>query len=78
MTPAIFGGILLILGAYQVYKGNIFRSVMFYTIADIIWITLAISVGDYIGASMIATGGTLGFLAFIKMHKGDFNKTIRK
>jgi len=78
MTPAMIGGILLILGAYQVFKGDVFRSVMFYTIADFIWVTLAILAGDYIGATMIAIGGVLGFLAFLKMHKGEFNKTLRK
>jgi len=78
MTPAMIGGILLMTGAWFVFKGDIFKSVMFYTVADFIWITLAILAGDYIGATMIAIGGVLGFLAFIKMHKGEFNKTLRK
>ena len=74
----MIGGILLMTGAWFVFKGDIFKSVMFYTVADFIWITLAILAGDYIGATMIAIGGVLGFLAFIKMHKGEFNKTLRK
>ena len=78
ITPAMIGGILLMTGAWFVFKGDIFRSVMFYTVADFIWITLAILAGDYIGATMIAIGGVLGFLAFIKMHKGEFNKTLMK
>ena len=72
----MIGGILLMIGAYWVYQGNIFRSVMFYTVADIIWIALAVQAGDFVGASMITVGGILGFLAFLKMHRGDFKKTI--
>ena len=78
LTPAMIGGILLIIGAWNVYKGEIFKSVMFYTVADIIWVTLAILSNDYIGAGMIALGGTLSFLAFLKMRAGKFHKTIRK
>ena len=76
MTTAMIGGILLMIGAFWVYKGNIFRSVMFYTVADIIWIMLALQAGDFIGAGMITVGGLLGFMAFLKMHKGEFKKTI--
>ena len=78
MTPAIIGGILLMIGAFFVYRGEIYRSVMAYFLADFIWVSLAIAVGDYVGAIMIVIGGVLGFMAFLKMHRGEFNKTIKK
>ncbi len=78
MTPAIIGGILLIIGAFFVSQGEIFKSVFAYFIADIVWITLAIQAGDIIGAILIIIGGILGIVAFIKMNSGQFHKSIKK
>jgi len=78
MSPAIFGGVLLMLGAWNVFKGEIFKSVMFYTIADSIWVILAIQAGDIVGAVTVTIGGILGLLAFLKMYRGEYSKTIRK
>lgn len=70
------GGILLILGAYFVFKGEIMKSMYMYLTADIVWISLSFMSGDIIGACLIFIGAILGFLAFIKMNNGTFNKTI--
>lgn len=78
MGAATFGGILLIIGAFLTFKGNIHKSVMVYILADIIWIILGIQSGDFIGAGLIAIGGVLGILAWFKMNSGVFNKTLRK
>lgn len=76
MSFATIGGILLIIGAFFTYKGNIHKSVMIYMLADIIWIILGIMSGDYIGALLIFIGAVLGLLAWMKMNSGIFNKTL--
>ena len=78
MTPAIIGGVLLIIGACFVFVGDIFKSVFVYFLADIIWIFLALQAGDIVGAVTVTIGGILGLLAFLKMYRGEYNKTIRK
>ncbi len=75
---ATIGGIMLIIGAYFVYRGEIFRSVLIYLMADCIWFTLGILSGDYIGATLIAIGAILGFLAFLKMKNGTMRKDLKK
>jgi len=73
---ATIGGILLIIGAFFTYKGNIHKSVMVYMLADVIWFMLGVASGDYIGAFLIFIGATLGLLAWMKMNAGTFNKTL--
>ena len=77
MLP-IIGGLILIIGAYFTYKGDIFKSVMTYLVADFIWISMAFSVGNIVGACLITFGAGLGIAAFLKMNSGEFRKTIRK
>ena len=76
ITPAILGGILLMMGAYYTYKGNIFVAVMIYTVADICWVFIALGAGDMIGSSMVLVGMILSFGTFLKMHTGIMNKTL--
>jgi len=78
MTVAMLGGVILVIGAYFVFKGEVFKSVFAYFIADIIWVILAINAGDIVGAAFIFVGATFGFMAFLKMRSGEFNKTIKK
>jgi len=77
MLP-IIGGLILIIGAYFVYKGDIFKSVFTYLIADGVWMMMAINAGNFIGAALITIGASLGILAFLKMNSGEFRKTIKK
>ena len=77
-TPATFGGLFLILGSYQVFKGNIYASVFMFFIADLMWLFLAFSTGDIFGTIVVGIGMLFGLLAFLKMHHGFFNKSIRK
>lgn len=72
------GGILLIIGAYFVFKGQIFKSVFIYTLADLCWSYLTYEKQDYIGLSFILVGMILGIGAYLKMNNGIFNKTILK
>lgn len=77
MTPALIGGILLIIGAWFTYKGNIIISISFYFIADCCWILIAYSTGDVLGAFMVSIGMILGVLAFMKMHTGKMRKSLK-
>ena len=78
MTFGAIGGILLIIGAFCVYTGHIFRSMFFYLGADLCWLIMAIEKKDYIGGSLIIIGMLLGAGVFYKMNKGTFHKTIKK
>lgn len=73
---ASLGGILLVIGAYFVYRGDIFKSVMAYFLADIVWVTLAFNSGDMFGSGMIVLGTSFGLAAFIKMNFGKMRKTL--
>lgn len=78
MSFALLGGILLIVGAFLVFKGEIFKSVSVYLAADVCWILMAFQNKDYIGAIFIIIGMTLGLLAYLKMNKGQLHKTLHK
>lgn len=74
---SIAGGIFLIIGAFYTYRGDIFKSVGFYLIADLCWISIAYNNGDYIGVGFIIVGVTFGLIAFSKMQRGSFHKKIK-
>ena len=75
---SVLGGILLIIGAYFVYRGQIFTSVFIYILADVCWVILAIQREDYLGSIFISVGMLLGLLAYLKMNTGIMEKTLRK
>ena len=75
---ATIGGLLLILGAWFVYRGNIYKSIITYFLADICWVVIAYSTGDIIGGTFVLIGMLLGVLVFLKMQRGDLHKTIIK
>ncbi len=75
---AVLGGILLNMGAYLTYKGQIFNAVIVYLFADICWIVMAYEKEDFIGAVFIIVGTLLGFLAYLKMQNGEMRKTLNK
>jgi hypothetical protein len=72
------GGLLLIIGAVFVYRGEIFYSVFSYFLADICWVILSYQSNDIQGVIFISIGMTLGFLAYLKMNSGIMYKTIKK
>ena len=78
MSVATIGGILLILGAWFTYKGNLYLSIILYFIADICWFIIALNSGDTLGSIFVLIGMVLGFCVFIKMNKGIFVKNLRK
>ena len=73
---SVIGGLLLIFGAYYVFKGYIFKASMFYIVADIVWLYNAFALKDYIGFVLILTGTILGILAFLKMNSGYMSKKL--
>lgn len=78
MSLAILGGILLNIGAYFTYKGEVYKAVIIYLFADICWIVMAYQREDILGTILIVIGTTLGFLAYLKMKSGEMNKSLKK
>ena len=78
MTFAILGGILLNIGAFLTFRGKIYESVIVYLFADVCWIIMAYERDDIWGVVSIIFGVTFGFLAFLKMRRGDMKKSINK
>jgi len=72
------GGIILIVGAYYAYQGNMYFSIISYTVADSCWITNAIEHGDVLGSIAISTGILVGLIVAVKMKTGIFSKSIVK
>ncbi len=78
MSFAIFGGLLLNIGAYLTYKGKIYQAVIVYLFADICWIVMAVQKDDLIGAGFIVVGTIFGFLAYLKMKEGAMSKNLQE
>lgn len=72
------GGVLLILGAFALYKGKLMYSVGLYFFADIMWLILAYKSGDTLGAILIMIGMILGVGVYLKAQKGIFHKDLKK
>lgn len=78
MSIATVGGTLLIIGAFFTYRGNIFLSILIYFTADICWLMISLSTGDYFGSCLVLIGMLLGIGVYIKMNKGEFVKNLKK
>jgi len=77
MTIATLGGIFLIIGAWFVFRGNVYMSVGMYFIADIMWVIIAFQSGDISGSIIVLIGMLFGLAAFLKMNFGVMRKTLR-
>jgi hypothetical protein len=77
ITFAIFGGIMLNVGAFLTYKGMIFRAVFVYLVADLCWVAMAYERGDWMGMCFIVSGMTFGLLAYAKMRSGRMEKILQ-
>jgi len=78
MSFAIIGGLFLNVGAYFTFKGKIYEAVIAYLFADACWIAMAYEREDFWGTVSIVVGVTFGFLAFLKMRRGDMKKTLNR
>lgn len=76
MSVALLGGILLILGAFFTFKGQVMQAVGIYFLADFCWVYIAFASGDIIGGVMVFIGMLLGLGAFLKMNFGKMRKTL--
>lgn len=76
MSATALGGIMLILGSFFVMRGEIYNSVIVFTVADICWIIAALGTGDVFAMFTVTIGGILGIIAMFKMHKGDMRKKL--
>lgn len=70
------GGILLVTGAWYVYVGNVFYSIINYTLADICWLINAYHNGDLVGAITVTIGILVGLIVTNKMRIGEFRKSL--
>lgn len=66
------------LGAAYVYIGNIFYSILTYTVADMCWLVNAYNNGDTFGSLTVTVGILVGSAVVYKMQIGKFRKSIRK
>lgn len=76
---ADIGGVLLILGAYALYKGRIDYSVIIYFFADICWLLLAIENNQgWFGVIAISLGMLFGLGVWLKQRFGIFVKNLHR
>ena len=73
---SIAGGVLLIIAALLMFKGNIYKASVFYLLADISWMFLALTASNYIGFLFVMVGLFLNIGVFLKMHKKEFVKNL--
>lgn len=78
MSLAILGGLLLNIGAYFTYKGQVYQAVIVYLFADVCWVVMAYQRDDMLGTAFILIGTILGFLAYLKMRNGVMSKSLNK
>jgi uncharacterized membrane protein len=71
------GGILLILGSYSLYRGKALISILFYFVADLCWLGMAIHESKIFGAISVTIGILFSLGVFYKMNKGIFYKDLR-
>jgi hypothetical protein len=78
MEPGTIGGLLLIAGAFALWKGSLLWSVGLYFFADVMWVWLAYKQQDYFGVFAISLGMLFGFLVWLKSQRGEFVKNLKK
>jgi hypothetical protein len=73
---SIVGGFAMILGSFFIYKGDIYKSVIIYFFADLIWMILSFQSGNIFGGFVVLVALIVGIIVFYKMNKGIFRKDI--
>jgi len=77
IEPGTVGGILLIAGAFALWRGKFIYSVALYFLADLAWVFLTWKSGDMFGTFAITLGMLFGVLVFLKSHSGEFVKDLK-
>ena len=68
------GGFMLIFGSFFVLRGEIFRSVIVFTLADVCWIAAAFETGDMFAVVTVATGALFGIFALLFISRSKVYK----
>jgi len=74
----ILGGIFLILGAYLLYRGYAFYSIIAYFFADLCWLAISVANHAWFGSLAILIGIIFSIGTWFKMNKGIFVKILKK
>lgn len=77
MTIATISGILMMIGSYLTIMGMIYYAVMVYLFVDVLWIVQAIQNNDDTGIYFAIAGVIMAFVAFVKMHIGMMDKSLK-
>jgi hypothetical protein len=78
VSALTIGGLLLMYGAWYVANGNVFYSIIVYTLADICWLINAYLSNDLFAAVTVSVGIGTGLYVTYKMQRGTFRKSILK
>jgi hypothetical protein len=78
LEPGTIGGLLLIAGAFALWRGSLLWSVGLYFFADVMWVWLAYRQGDIFGIFAISLGMLFGVLVWLKSHRGTFVRNLNK
>lgn len=76
MLVSKIGGVLLIVGAFALWRGSIRWSLIFYGLADLCWLSMAFMANDMFGGILIIIGIVLGVLVYVKTHTGVFHENL--
>ena len=77
MDPATIGGIFIISGSVNLYRGNMLLSTLSYLIADVMWILLAYQAGNFFGMFTLGVGMLFVAGVYYKMQTGKFVKDLK-
>ena len=66
----------MLIGSFFTYKGDIYKSVIIYFFADLVWMILSFQSGNVFGAFVVLVALIVGVVVFYKMNRGIFRKDI--
>lgn len=72
------GGIFLIVGAFLLYKGKAFYSLIAYFFADLCWLAISYFNNATFGTISILVGIVFSVGVSLKMINGTFHKDLKK
>jgi hypothetical protein len=73
-----FGGSFLIIGAFLLYKGKAFYSLIAYFFADLCWLAISYYNNATFGTISILVGIIFSVGVSFKMINGTFHKNLKK
>ena len=70
------GGLYLMFGAWYVATGNVYYSIIVYTLADVCWLINTYNSNDLFAAITVSVGIATGLYVTYRMRQGTFRKSI--